>query len=152
MKKIIMLLMFLLLVFSISAFAEVALKAEVDKKNITTDDSITYKLLITSTQKNIPVVQLPKFEGFKVLSQAQSSSASFMKDKVKTVFVYAYILAPENTGKIIIQPAMIKLNNSKISSESFEIEVKQGKFKPRPKTGQMPGKSPSEAERPQVTL
>jgi hypothetical protein len=144
--------MFFLLVFSISAFAEVALKAEVDKKNITTDDSITYKLLITSTQKNIPAVQLPEFEGFKVLSQAQSSSASFIKDKVKTAFVYAYILAPENTGKIIIQPAMIKLNNSKISSESFEIEVKQGKPKPRPKTGQIPGKSPWEAERRQVTL
>ncbi len=152
MRKITALLAFFLLVFSIRAFAEITLKTAVDKKNITTDETVTYKLVITSTQQNIPAVRLPEFKGFKVLSQAHSSTASFMQSKVKTILVYAYVLAPEKTGKITIEPATLKLKNSTLSGEAFEIEVKQGKARPQPKTGQVPGQSRPESEMPQVTL
>lgn len=137
------------------AFAETSIKAEVDKKSITTDENVIYKLTITSTDKNIPQPQLPKFTGLAVISQAQSSSISLVKGGIKTILVYAFVLAPLDIGKFKIEPSLIKVKNKTCSTDTFEIEVTQGKRKPNPSQKEglpLPEKPPSESEEPQVTL
>jgi len=159
MNKLIILTILFILVFIINAFAETTIKAEVDRTSITTDENITYKLIITSTEKNIPAPQLPEFKGFNVKSQAQSSTVSFAKSNLKTILVYAYILAPKDTGKFNIEPSQIKIKGKSYSSESFEIEVKQGETKPqhKPKSEQeqlpsLPEEFQPESGQPQITL
>lgn len=122
-----------------AVFADVTIKAGIEKNVITTDENFTYKLVIASTASNIvPKPDFPKFEGFKVISKAQSSTISFVKGSAKTVFVYVFILLPERKGKIKIEPSHIRIAQTDIFSESFEIEVKQGKKKiessPTPKS------------------
>jgi len=123
----------------LNVFAEVSIKAEVDKTKITTDSDLTYKLIVTSTEKNIPAPQLPSLDAFDILSQAQSSTVSLMQSNIKTILVYSFILAAKETGKFSIGPAEIKFKGKTYSSEAFEIEVQPGKGKPQPK----PKKSPS---------
>jgi len=124
-KLVISALLFVLF-FVASACAEITIKAEVDNTSITTNDFLTYKLVIISTEKNIPSPQIPKFEGFDVLSQAQSSSLSLAASNIKTMLTFTYILASKEKGKFKIEPAVIKLNDKVLSSAAFEIEVKQG--------------------------
>ena len=124
--RLIILALSLVLFIAASACAEISIKAEVNNTSITTNDNLTYKLVITSTEKNIPSPQLPKFEGFNVLSQAQSSTFSLAANNIKTMLTFTYILAPKEKGKFKIEPAVIKLNDKVLSSATFEVEVKQG--------------------------
>jgi len=134
------------LFFAASACAEIIVKAEVNNTSITTNDNLTYKLVITSTEKNIPNPQIPKFEGFDVLSQAQSSTFSLAANNIKTMLTFTYILAPKEKGKFKIEPAVLKLKDKVFSSAAFEIEVKQGS---------LPTLAPQQEQKtkePQITL
>jgi len=134
MKSRAIILVILFIVFYLnSAFAETTIKAKVDKTNITTDKVVTYKLTITSTEKKVPRPELPEFEGFRIISQVQSSNVSLIKKDIKTSIVHTYILAPDKIGTLKIKPSKIKIDDEVISSDAFQIEVKQGKVKPEPK-------------------
>lgn len=107
------------------AFCEVSVKADVDKLKVTTDEDITYKVTVVNSGKIMPKVKFPKFDGFKVLSQAQSSTISFAKSKIETILIYAYILRPLTAGKYTIGPTEV-VNGKVYKSDSFEVEVSQG--------------------------
>ncbi len=126
------------------AFCEVSVKADVDKLKVTTDEDITYKVTVVNSGKIVPKIKFPKFEGFKVVSQAQSSTISFVKSNVETILIYAYILRPLAAGKYTIGPVEAVNNNKTYKSDSFEIEVSQGSSSDR-NTQTTPGlkKNPS---------
>lgn len=133
MKKISMLCLIFVPLFISCAFAQTSVKAEVDKTSITTDEVITYKLVITSPEKNVSELQLPEFTGFSLISSAQSSMVSVTGGQTKTILVYAFILSPAAEGDFKIGPSTVKINNETISTDSFEIKIKRAI--PRPGTG-----------------
>ncbi|MDI6758963.1 MAG: BatD family protein, partial [Candidatus Omnitrophota bacterium] len=141
--KTIILILFIVL-FSIDVFAETSFKAEVDKKNITTDEFLTFKIIITSTEKQLPKPEIEEFKGFNIVSSANSTTMSFFdKTGNKTILVYAFILTPLTAGKFIISPSTLKLKDQALSTEAIEITVTQGKAgskpkKPKPITPQKP--------------
>jgi hypothetical protein len=157
MKKIIILSVIFACLFIKSTFAQATIKAEVDKTSLTTDEVITYKLIITSQEKNIPDSQLPKFTGFKIISSAQSSSVTFVKGSMKTIAVYALVLLPVDSGKLKIEPASIKINNETFSTDAFIVEVRKGNAEPKAGLKEKPSlpqeTQPQETdELPQVSL
>lgn len=155
MKRVIILgIIFIFLFISVS-FAETSIKAEVDKNTLTTDEALTYKIIITSSEKQIPEPRVPKFEGFNVVSSASSSTVSFTEGNVKTILVYAFILAPAAAGKFKIEPSRIKVAGNAYFSQEFEIQVTQGKVQPKALPEQKPSppeKTLPKSEEPQVTL
>lgn len=144
--KPILITVFFILCFTVNAFAQTTIKAEVDKTSITTHEVVTYKLIITSVEKDIPAPQLPNFKAFSILSQVQSSQISLVKREIKTTQVYNFILAPKGQGKFIIEPSKIKIKNKTYSTDAFEIEVTPSPEPPSPKELQ------PETEEPQITL
>lgn len=155
MKKILILSTVFIFLCMATASAQTSLKAEVDKTSLSIDEALTYKLTITSLEKNIPTPQLPKFTGLKVIASTQSSSMVFSKGSVKSVVVYVFVLAPTQTGKFKIEPSTIKIKNEAFSTGDFEIHVKQGRLKPRaePRQKTPPEKTqPEETEQPQIIL
>lgn len=135
------------------AFAETSIKSEVDKLKINSAETLTYKLTISSSEKQIPKATIPKFNGFKVISQAQSSNMSFTKGKITTGLVYVFILAPTNIGKFKIEPSTIKVKGQAFSSDAFEIEVTQGQAQPRSKPSLPENLKPeTKTGQPQYTL
>lgn len=147
MKRIILIAIFIILGASL-LFAETNIKAEVDKTKIASNETITYKFIIASTEKKIPQPTLPKFDGFRVLSNLQSSQVSVSKGVMKAAIVYIRILAPQQPGKLKIGPGQIKIAGKTIASDSFDIEVRAGKAKhrsivPGPKIRIIPRTKPS---------
>lgn len=155
-NKLIWLVILFILSYATVAFADTSVKAEVDKLSLTTDEDLTYKLVITSSAKKIPQPKLPKFEGFVVLSNAHTSQISISSGTQKTLVVYVFILAPVETGKLKIEPSQIEIKGKSYSSDAFEIEVEPGKVKPQdknPKTiPSLPKESQPETEKQQLTL
>lgn len=155
MKRLTIRAVFFVFLFITPAFAETTMKAEVNKTRITTDETLTYKITIISTDKSISKPQIPKFEGFNAISQLQSSNISFVKAGIKTTLVYTFILSPADTGKFKIEPSHLKIRNKTYSTDSFEIEVIQGKARPMPKSKETPRQPEEilpETEEPQITL
>jgi hypothetical protein len=156
MKNRFVLLVIFIFLFTAIAFADTSVKAEVDKLSLTTDEGLTYKLVITSSAKKIPQPKLPKFEGFIALSNAQTSQISISSGTQKTLVVYVFILAPVEIGKLKIEPSQIEIKGKSYSSDAFDIEVKPGKVKPldnKPKTiPSLPKESQPETEKQQLTL
>ncbi|MDD5432640.1 MAG: BatD family protein [Candidatus Omnitrophica bacterium] len=141
-------------VLVLPAFAETSIKAEVDKRSLTTDELLTYKISIVSSEKKLPPLTLPKLEGFEIVSSAQSTTMSYAKE-VHTFIAITVILVPTATGKIKILPSSIVVHGKTYSTESFEIEVLPGKTKPAvPKKEKSDFPLPSEqgSEKPKVTL
>ena len=108
-----------------NVYAEISIRAEVDKTSINSNETVTYKLIIVSDEKNIPPPKLPNFSGFSIISQNQSSTISIGKGKLNTKLLYIFVLAPLNIGKSIIEPSCIKIKNKSYCTESFEIEIKE---------------------------
>lgn len=150
---------FIILIFSLFficlAFAQTQIKSEVDKARISTDEALTYKLTIISSEKKITQPKFPEFKDFTILWQAESSTISFIKGGAKTTLVYTFLLAPKNTGKFTIGPARIESEGKTYTSEKFEVEVTAGKLKPKalPESKPLkPKKTLPESQEPQVTL
>lgn len=157
MKNLIFITPFFVFIFMFSAhsFAQTFIKAEIDKVSLATNEAVTYKLTITSSERQLPPPQLPKFEGFKVVSTTKVSNISFAKNKVKTITVYTFILYPNEIGKVKIEPSSIKIKEKTYQTEEFQIEVIQVEVKPQVPPEQkplLPKQSPSELEQSQTTL
>lgn len=155
MKKTGILSLLFISLFTAAAFGETSIKAEVDKTSLTADDSFTYKLTITSSEENMPAPALSKFTGFKILSSAQSSTMSVIKNNIKTIIAYTFILAPANIGRFNIEASTIKIKKETYSTPAFVIEVKPGKTRPKAKPKEkplLPEEIQPETEEPQITL
>lgn len=144
MKRIFPVLIFLLAVSYVSAFAETEIKAEIDKTQLSADEMLTYKLTVISTEKLLPTPKVPEFSGFEVVSQAQSTTCSYLEKGAKCILVYAFVLQPQSAGKAVIPPSSIKVKGKEYTTRSFEIEV----------TGQTPSlpQIPAQQNEPKVTL
>lgn len=155
-KKVIISILIFIFLFTTTAFAQnLSLKAEIDKTSVTTDETLTYKLTITSTEKQLPQPALPKFEGFSVLSSTQTSNISISTGKLNTSLVYVFVLVPIDIGKFKIEASEIKIKGKVYSSEEFEIEVTQGKIKPKTKPKlepPLPKEYQPESEAPRISL
>lgn len=144
---------FFICLFAVRAFAETSLKAQVDKTRLNIGESLTYKLLITSAEKDTPAPRLPKFHGFSVLSQFESSDISLKSGKLKAETAYVFVLSPQHAGKLKIEPAAISINGKSLSSAAFEIEAVAGKAdnntKKHPEQAPLPSEIPSEDDLPE---
>lgn len=154
MKKTISTVVTFIFFFVSLVFAQTTIKAEVDKTKLTTDEVLAYKITIISDESQLPHSRMPEFGGFNLVSSLQSQSLSFAPNSVKTTLIYTFVLAPTAVGKFKIQPSEIKIKNQIFSTETFEIEVIEGKRKmqgPLKKKPIQPQEIP-ESEEPQITL
>ena len=114
-----------------SCLAETSVKAEVDKRSITADETITYKLTVVSSDLQISPPDFPEFTRFDLLSQSQSSSFSFSGEGARTMLVYVLVLLPKETGTLEIPAASVTAEGKRLSTEKFSIRVAPGSGRSR---------------------
>jgi hypothetical protein len=142
MKRTALLIMLSILAASGVCRAETTIKAELDKRAVTADDTVTYKVTVISSEQQLPPPVFPDFKGFSTLSSSQSSSFSFSGSGTKTMLVYVFVLLPDGPGPVTIPPVQITAGGKKTSSESFTLQISPGtgKFR-RPQPPEL-GKEP----------
>jgi hypothetical protein len=115
---------------------EITLEAEVNKTNIALNVTLTYKLTVSSLQSRIPEPKFPKFSGFNILSQANTSKVSVEQGKVRIYLSYIFVLAPTRPGAFTISPSQLTIGEKTYSSAEFKIKVEP--VKPQPKATTLP--------------
>jgi hypothetical protein len=130
MEKSFSLVTFILALACNLAFAQTEIKSRVDKDKVTTDETVTYKVTVESSESFIPQPAFPEFKDFAIISSLQSSQASWGKEGAKSSMEYVFVLLPKAIGKLKIGPATLKTKDKTYSSEELQVEVVQGKRMP----------------------
>ncbi len=142
--------------FATSCWAGVTMKAEVDKKQLTTDEVVTYKCSVDLGAQEIEDFTPPSFNDFSVLSTFRSSHITFEKNTPKTTVIFVFVIAPLKTGTLSISPSVIKTKKGEtVRSESFDLVVTEGRNKPSPRQEQQPATPQDpypDSGQPQITL
>jgi hypothetical protein len=127
-KRIVLICAFILIV-SGSCFAQTTVKAELDKSRISVDETVTYKVTIVFSDKQIPTPVFPDFKRFAVLSSTQSSTISFSGQKIQTMLVFVFVLMPDGPGTLQIPSTAITIGSNRFATDSFVLQVTPGSGK-----------------------
>lgn len=133
------------LVFAIAAPHALAqspyeLRAQVDATDVTTDDTVTLTLTLTTPDGNAPRLNLPALDGFNVLGSQTASQYSIVNGQATASMSYAYQLQPTRTGDLKIPTLRLELNGQPLATDPITIHVTQGNGTPSRRSNQ--GNSP----------
>jgi len=121
MLKLIKTIFLFFLLFTLGfASQEIIIEARASKKQVMTGQVFQYTAKIEGTFIK-PKIDLPKFNGFRIVGKQQSKSYSGKGAKL-TIF-FKYSLFAEEPGKFVIAPIIIKDSNKKYKSKPISIEV-----------------------------
>ncbi len=106
---------------------DVLVEASVNAEEIGLNDTLIYTLTITCNFNTEPSqVKFPDFQGFKKLSQSQSSSMNIVIGGGQTfsrVKSYDIQLLPNKTGPVEIKPAVVVIKGKIYQTRSIKINV-----------------------------
>ena len=132
----------LALMFAIPVLAQSPISATVDRTNLTTDDTLTLSVTVSSDGQPT----LPSLTGFNLLGTGSSSQISIVNGSMNTQVVYNYHLQPIQPGQLTIDPVTLQVNGQSYTTPPISVQVTQGNGQPsaRPSAGgRMSGLPPS---------
>ncbi len=124
------LMLALMAVTLVGTSAQSPLSATVDRTTLTTDDSLTLTVVVSSDGRSAPRPQLPDLDGFTVLGSSTSSQMSVINGAVSSSVAYSYRLQPYATGTLAIAPITATIGGQLASTEPITVEVSQGNGTP----------------------
>ena len=99
--------------------------AEVDRTELTTDETLKLTLTIRGSGSTSPPA-LTGLQGFVMVGRSSSMSMSTVQGKTTSEAVYAFILRPNETGVLTIDPISVTVDGRSHSTEPITIKVTQG--------------------------
>ncbi len=99
--------------------------AEVDRTELTTDETLTLTLTIRGSGSIQPPA-LTGLQGFAMLGRSSSMSISTVQGKTTSEAVYNFTLQPTETGTLTLGPISVTVDGRSHSTESIAVEVTQG--------------------------
>ncbi len=120
----------LMMVALVGASAQSPLSATVDRTTLTTDDSLTLTVVVSSSGRSAPRPQLPDLDGFTVLGSSTSSQMSVVNGAVSSSVAFSYRLQPYATGTLTIAPITATIDGQPYSTEPIAVEVSPGNGAP----------------------
>ena len=100
----------------------ISISAQVDKNNVSMEDSVRLSLTIHGVQ-NAPKPNLPEIVDLQIRSRGTSSSTQIINGKVNTSVTYNYLLIPQKAGTLVIPPAHLELGGVTYKTEPITLTV-----------------------------
>lgn len=107
------------------------LRAQVNTNDITTDETVTLTLTLTTPDGNAPRLDLPALDGFNILGSQTASQYSIVNGQATASMSYAYELQPTRTGDLVIPTLRLEMNGQPLTTDPLTIHVTQGNGTPR---------------------
>lgn len=112
------------------------LRAQVNTNDITTDETVTLTLTLTTPDGNAPRLNLPALDGFNILGSQTASQYSIVNGKATASMSYAYELQPTRTGDLEIPTLRLEMNGQPVMTDPITVHVTQGNGTPRQRSNQ----------------
>jgi hypothetical protein len=120
------------------AQAAASLTAEVDRTELSTDDTLNLTLTLKTPDGSAPRLTLPTIRGFRVAGSSMSSQLSSINGAMSSITTYEYRLQPTSAGTFRIPSMILDWNGQSLSTDGIDITVTQG-------SGAAPQTAPSSA-------
>jgi len=112
--------------------AKPVLFAEVDRTNISTDDTIILTVTVDMFEASLSKPQMPALTGFEVIGRNNATQISMLNGDMTVQETYQYYLRPVKTGELIIEPITLSVYGSTYSTDPIVIQASQGTGNPNP--------------------
>ncbi len=109
------------------------LSAQVDATEITTDDTVSFSLTLTTPDGSGPRLSLPTIDGFNVVSSQTVSQFGTVNGNSTASMRNVYALQPTRRGDITIPTLHLDYNGQTLATEPITIHVSQGNGTPTKK-------------------
>lgn len=124
----------------VNAQSPYGLTAQVDADTVTTDDTVTLTLTLTTPDGNTPRLNLPPLDGFDIVGSQTASQYSIVNGQTSAGMSYAFRLQPTRTGDLEIPALHLAMGGQTLSTEPLTVHVTRGNGTPSKKNN--PGTSP----------
>ena len=111
---------------SAHAQASASLSAQVDRTELSTDDTLLLTLTLQTPDGSAPRLTLPAIDGFRVAGSSMSSQLSSLNGVASASVTYTFRLQPTGAGTFTIPALTLDWNGEPLSTEAIEITVMQG--------------------------
>ena len=116
-----------LLLVAVPSFAQASpIQAQVDRTNITTDESLVLTITIEGVGGNAAKPMMPYLDGLNIVGSSMSSQISIINGRSSASTVYLYRLQPARPGDVTIDPIQVVIDGQTYSTEPILIHVEQG--------------------------
>ncbi|MBX7148251.1 BatD family protein [bacterium] len=144
MKKNILLI--LLLVISLPAWADISVNLSADASGITLEDELNVTVSVEGT-KGGSDPSFPAMTGFKIVGSGTSTNLQIINGNVNISKQYTYVLIPQTEGTFILGPVSVFVDGKEFKSNELTIKVErpqqgmppQAQAVPNPRFQQPPG-------------
>jgi hypothetical protein len=133
MKRILSLTLIALLIGSwlisatnVHAQADASLTAEVDRTELSTDDTLLLTLTLQTPDGSSPHLTLPAIDGFHVAGSSMSSQLSSINGAMSSSTTYVFRMQPAGEGTFTIPVLTLDWNGQMLSTDAIKITVTQG--------------------------
>ena len=109
------------------------LTAQVDANAITTDDTVTLTLTLTTPDGSAPRLNLPALDGFNVVGSQTASQYRIVNGQTSASMVYAFQLQPTRMGDLKIPTLHLDMNGQLLATDPLTVHVTQGNGTPTKK-------------------
>ncbi len=100
--------------------------ANVDRTNLSTDETLTLTITLNAAVSNLPSPTLPSLNGFNIVGSGSSSQISIINGAMSAQMVYSYRLQPYQAGNLVIEPVSVTINGQTFTTEPITVQVTQG--------------------------
>lgn len=121
-----LILIFLSLFISSSAFAEVSIETSVSRSQLAVGEELTLEIIIANADGSISQPKLPSIDGFSSYSQGHSQEISIINGRSSSQSIYSYVLIANAAGKKTIGPFEIQIGGKIFKVAPVEVEVTSG--------------------------
>jgi hypothetical protein len=127
MKKIVLSLLVLFLLFTSNSFSQaINFQATVNRTEVSLDDQINLTISVSGNISSVPKPTLPALADFNIISSGRSQNLNFINGQVSTAVSFTYVLIPKTIGKFTIGAAEIVIEGKTYKSQPIIITVTSG--------------------------
>ena len=120
------LIVLLLLTTATGLAQEQVITATVDRTALTTDDTLTLNVTVTTDALTSPRPTLPPMSGFTMVGNGSSSQISIVNGDMSSRVIHTIYLQPTGTGTLVIDPITVNVSGQTYSTEPITVEVTPG--------------------------
>ena len=106
--------------------AQEVVSAQVDRVNLSTDETLTLSVTVNANATNLPNPTLPALDGFTIVGTGSSSQISIINGAMSAQMVYNYRLQPYQAGDLVIEPISLTLNGQTYTTNPITVKVVAG--------------------------
>lgn len=125
---------------------EIAVRAQVDRTNVTLEDQISLQVIVEGRVRSVEDPERPAMDGFDLYVQGRSQSMQIVNGDVSASTIFSYLLVPKREGKFTVPPFVVRAAGKEFKTEPITISV-GGSPTPRGAPGGRNGEPEERADR-----